>query len=67
MFLGLGPSACTYYGNVDEKCNFTLIPVEDLPEECSSFIIDGCTVDSNFTISDNFGGDSSSKYFKLFT
>lgn len=53
LFLGLGISACSYYGRVQQECNLSAVEVEILPKECTSFVYDGLIVNLVYEITDS--------------
>lgn len=50
MFLGPGPSSCSYFGGVDVNCHFKSVAVSDLPPTCSSFFFNMLTVDTQYDV-----------------
>lgn len=51
-FLGLGISACSYYGRIQQKCQLIPVIAENLPSECTSFVYDGLKVNLAHEITD---------------
>lgn len=54
LFLVLGESACAYWGAIDKYCQKNPVPVNELPKECTSYVFEALSVNTNFTVTTKF-------------
>lgn len=65
--LGLGESACSYFGNVRDGCDYETVAVDKLPDSCTSFLYNGLTVNITYEISPRVEGTSNGNLIIVFS
>jgi hypothetical protein len=50
LFLGIGISACVFYGGRAADCGLSDFPITKVPDTCLSIFFDGVTVDLKYHV-----------------